>query len=207
MPNNTTTNTDQNPCPFLTIPLELRLEIYTHLLTLPTTTTTTTKPTLHPAILTANHQTYTEALPLLYTQNTFLAHPHHLTSKPQLLPSLPPITSATKTLHLIRRWRLRVRLDALPPPTWTAATLSAAFTGADELVLDLWQGAFFVGGAGAGTLVLSLFEGIRGVRRVCFAGVGAGDGFGFGRYLAWLARAMRKPRGSVVGDTRDPPPT
>ncbi|KAK3327383.1 hypothetical protein B0T19DRAFT_161616 [Cercophora scortea] len=200
--NNTDTDTDtaietnQKPSPFLTIPLELRLEIYTHLLTLPPSPVATTKQTLHPAILSANHQTHAEALPILYTNNTFLAHPHNLTSTPQLLPTLPPITSPTN-LPLVRRWRLRVRLDALPPPTWTAATLSAAFTGADELILELWQGAFFVA---AGTVVLRLFEGVRGVRRVRFTGIGGGDGFGFGRYLAWLARAMRKPKGSVVGE-------
>ncbi|KAL2160621.1 hypothetical protein VTH06DRAFT_1309 [Thermothelomyces fergusii] len=91
---------------FLTIPLELRLEIYSHLLVLPPpppreslgavprcsfaasrglgSTETQSKPTLHPQILRVNRQIYEEALPILYGQNTFSAHPVYLTARPSL---------------------------------------------------------------------------------------------------------------------------
>ncbi|AEO56089.1 hypothetical protein MYCTH_2300594 [Thermothelomyces thermophilus ATCC 42464] len=97
----------RDPPTFLTLPLELRLEIYSHLLVLPppppreslrpiyrcsfaasralgSPTGTNSKPTLHPQILRVNKQTYHEALPILYGQNTFSAHPVQFTARPTL---------------------------------------------------------------------------------------------------------------------------
>ncbi|KAL2148788.1 hypothetical protein VTH82DRAFT_1935 [Thermothelomyces myriococcoides] len=96
----------REPPTFLTLPLELRLEIYYHLLVLPPpppresllatyrcsfaasrglgTAGANSKPTLYPQILRVNKQTYEEALPILYGQNTFAAHPVELTARPTL---------------------------------------------------------------------------------------------------------------------------
>ncbi|KAL2179264.1 uncharacterized protein P884DRAFT_268417 [Thermothelomyces heterothallicus CBS 202.75] len=97
----------RDPPTFLTLPLEVRLEIYSHLLVLPpppprdslravyrcsfaasralgSPTGTSSKPTLHPQILRVNKQTYHEALPILYGQNTFSAHPVQFTARPTL---------------------------------------------------------------------------------------------------------------------------
>ncbi|EAQ90738.1 predicted protein [Chaetomium globosum CBS 148.51] len=147
---------------FLTLPVELRLEIYTYLLVLPppppretlqatyrcsyaaspsgsSLTTTNSKPTLYPQILRVNTQTYYEALPVLYGQNTFSAHPVRLTAQPTLYhpyctpcrpvatilgtnfaPTAisgerkPALSTTNPNTHLIKKWHLRLRLD--PPP-------------------------------------------------------------------------------------------
>ncbi|KAL1840214.1 hypothetical protein VTJ49DRAFT_697 [Mycothermus thermophilus] len=86
----------RDPPTFLTLPLELRLEIYSYLLVLPPPPPPETQQPiyrcsrvftsstshqcnrrilddakLHPQILAVNSQTYREAAPLLYTRNTF----------------------------------------------------------------------------------------------------------------------------------------
>ncbi|KAK4242539.1 hypothetical protein C8A03DRAFT_40189 [Achaetomium macrosporum] len=186
---------------FLTLPLELRLEIYTHLLVLPPppppekqqpiyrcshacSPTSEEKATIHTQILLVNHQTNREATPLLYTLNTFTAHPTLLTAAPTLRhhavyrwPSTKPIRNS-KWTKLIRKWHLRVRVDSAAPPPWDRGQVAAAFSHAEELTLDLWSGTLSVGmesvGAGGGADVLRLFEGVRGVRRVRIAGMVAG---------------------------------
>ncbi|KAL2140919.1 hypothetical protein VTI28DRAFT_3068 [Corynascus sepedonium] len=158
---------------FLTIPLEIRLEIYSHFLVLPEppppeilqtthrcsfaastspgslTTKTNNRPTLYPQILRVNTQTYHEALPILYSQNIFSAHPVLLTAQPALYypycsPCRPVITplgvsyicsqsthtffgrgrtalaTTNPNIKLIRKWHLRVRLD-------TAAAATGSF--------------------------------------------------------------------------------
>ena len=67
-----------SPPPFLAIPLELRTKIYNDLLTRNTYLTLYHDRSgrdrhlnLHPAILRVNHQIYTEAIDILYTQNIF----------------------------------------------------------------------------------------------------------------------------------------
>lgn len=163
----------RNPPTFLTLPVELRLEIYTYLLVLPppppretlqatyrcsysaspsgsSITATNSKPTLHPQILRVNTQTYYEALPVLYGQNTFSAHPVRLTAQPTLYhPYCTPCRPVTTILgtnfaptaisgkkqpaflttnpnaHLIKKWHLRLRLD--PPP----ATNQPSTTGSN----------------------------------------------------------------------------
>ncbi|KAH6636787.1 hypothetical protein F5144DRAFT_619957 [Chaetomium tenue] len=152
----------RNPPTFLTLPVELRLEIYTYLLVLPppppretlqatyrcsyaasrsgsSLTATNSKPTLYPQILRVNTQTHYEALPVLYGQNTFSAHPVRLTAQPTLYhpyctPCRPVATilgtnfaptaisekrktalsTTNPNTHLIKKWHLRLRLD--PPP-------------------------------------------------------------------------------------------
>ncbi|KAK4154610.1 hypothetical protein C8A00DRAFT_32647, partial [Chaetomidium leptoderma] len=199
----------------LNLPLELRLEIYTHLLVLPppppretqqtiyrcsyahspTQNNTTTKrsqnkPTLHPQILAVNTQTHQEATPILYSHNTFAAHPIHLTTRPTLYhPYCSPCKPVTtpnlrKNPNQIKKWHLRLRLDVPPPtptttpssssssnpppPPWNKTTITTAFSNADSLTLDLWSGTFT---GGVGVDVLRQFEGVRGVRRVRVVGM------------------------------------
>ncbi|AEO62500.1 uncharacterized protein THITE_129549 [Thermothielavioides terrestris NRRL 8126] len=234
---------------FLTLPLELRLEIYTHLLVLPpppppetlttiyrcshpytasssssqlpasdparSESTSEPEPTVHPQILRVNRQIHHEATPLLYTLNTFLAHPAAMTALPTLYShhhqhhhhhphSAPqsrtrsktiPITTPPRLTNLITRWHVRLRLDAPPPPQapwWDRAAVARAFTGAEALTLEIEWGAAVPGGAAAE--VLRVFEGVRGVRRVRIAGAA---GSGLEGYVAWLrARMMMRPGGN-----------
>lgn len=68
--------------PFLSLPLEIRRQIYSHLLLAPPThpilwpSAPSTKPqrTIHPSILLANRQINHEATSLLYTHNRFSFH-------------------------------------------------------------------------------------------------------------------------------------
>ncbi|KAI0123018.1 hypothetical protein BJ170DRAFT_122428 [Xylariales sp. AK1849] len=188
---------------FLTLPLELRLEIYTQLLRLPSRgaakpgfhsghpTPGTGTSTIHPQILSACRQTHVEALPLLYRLNTYTAHPSLLASFPRLRPWYAPVSSASMA-SLIRRFRLRVRLDA--DPAFTAAAAQAAFSGMEEVEIEVWQAAY----RGAGREVLGLFEGVRGVKRARVTGSTGG----FGEYAAWLEGVMMTPEGEAVAEFR-----
>ncbi|TPX17008.1 uncharacterized protein E0L32_012342 [Thyridium curvatum] len=186
----------RQPPTFLTLPYEIRLQIYESLLLYPSSsssspsTSSPPPPTslFSPRILLACRQTHAEARPVLYARNTFLAHASLLTSFPSLTGAHRPLREPA-VLPLIRRWRLRLRLDCDPP--WTAAQLSAAFSGADLLVLEVWQAAFLAAGRG----VLTLFEGVRGVRdpRV------TGSLTGFEAYARWLEGVMRQGPGRDVG--------
>ncbi|KAK0635391.1 hypothetical protein B0T17DRAFT_39919 [Bombardia bombarda] len=192
------------PSSFLSIPIELRIEIYKLLLILPvsakpsihhkSTTSSNNKQkqhhTLHPAILSTSRQTHHEALPILYQHNIFLAHPLHLTSLPRLRPWYPPHTNQS----LIRRWHLPLQLDLLPPP-WSVSAITSAFSHADELVLSVWQAVVF---AGPGAEALRRFEGVRGVRRARVLGCPGG----FERYVAWMegVMMMEGDEGVAVGE-------
>lgn len=199
---------------FLDLPFEIREQIYTDLLTLPsscdptnpataktaTTTTVISSPTtngrlLHPAILSTCHQIHSEALPILYTKNTFQCHPKLLTSFPRLHHPSPAHKQLTETscpgVKLIRRWYLHARLDC--GPFWDADTVAKALTGAEELELEVWQSMFRADGTEL-SAVLRMFEGVRGVRRVRVWGSTTGvEG-----YVAWLEGAMRSHVGSAV---------
>ncbi|KAM7215840.1 hypothetical protein V8F06_008781 [Rhypophila decipiens] len=192
------------------IPVEIRLEIYNYLLVLhlqppqtPSLITTTspntpihsfidpTSPHLHPSILSTCRQIYHEALPTLYAQNIFLAHESNLTISPHLFLPLPP-TRPNPNIRLIRRWRIRVRLDCGFPP-WPSDDVRRAFSGAEELTIYVYR-AMFIGGVGVD--VLRRFEGVRGVRRARILG----SVLGFERYVQWLeGRMMRE----VEGDDED----
>lgn len=182
---------------FLDLPLELREQIYTHLLTL-----APSHPTLQPAILTACRQTHAEALPILYGHNTFQCHPSLLASFPRLYDpsaawanplaplkpaSYPQLSESTSPgLRLARRWYLKARLDC--GPFWGAEEVEGAFTGAEELTVEVWQTMF----RECGNEVLRIFEGVRGVRRVRVWG----STTGMEGYVRWLEGAMRSPVGS-----------
>ncbi|KAL2260627.1 hypothetical protein VTK26DRAFT_5304 [Humicola hyalothermophila] len=184
---------------FLTLPPELRLEIYRPLLVLPppppptshqtyyrcpsppvspnSTSSNGHPPRIHTAILLVNRQTHREATPLLYTHNLFTPHPTELTAPPS--PYTPPSSAhrprrtpiCPAYARLVRRWYIRLRLDA--PPQWgrggsgdrgegrgrskraaadaVREAAREAFSFAEEVTLELWRGSFYVPGAGAGS--------------------------------------------------------
>ncbi|GAB1314046.1 2EXR domain-containing protein [Madurella fahalii] len=120
----------EHPPTFLTLPLELRLEIYKHLLTLPPPPSRKDHPTtyrcslaascptahpaakLYPQILRVNSQVNAEATPLLYTHNTFTLTKFNLPTIFMPWVVYPPVTTP-RLAALIRRWHLRLRMD--PP--------------------------------------------------------------------------------------------
>lgn len=191
---------------FLDLSLELREQIYHYLLRHPPPdphspdTLTTAPTTLHPAILAVNKQIYLEALPILYAHNTFRSHPTLLTSFPSLHSPTAAAGAANNNLYpqisqstcpgvqLIRRWYLKARLDC--GPFWTAERITEAFTGVDELTVEVWQSMY----AGGGGEVLRLFRGVRGVKRVRIWG----STTGVERYVRWLEGVMTSPEGSEV---------
>lgn len=196
---------------FLDLPLEIREQIYALLLVYsppsptpspppsstfagthmrPTLTLTPIHPMfshLHPAILAVNKQIHFEAFPILYTHNTFLAHPTLLASFPSFHADgrrpYPHISDTScPGVRLIRRWYLKARLDC--GPFWTAERVETAFSGADELTLEVSQSMY----DGAGSEVLCLFEGVRGLKRVRVWGSVVGRE----EYVAWLEGQMRE---------------
>lgn len=192
---------------FLDLPLEIREQIYIHLLApppppgpttdlpLPQASTHVHLPLkLHPAILAVSRQIHTEALPVLYTHNTFRCHPSLLTSFPRLYPApnYPDIwySQLSETtcpgVRLIRKWFLKARLDC--GPFWDTETVKSAFTGAEELTIEAWQSMF----RESGNDVLRIFEGVRGVRRVRIQG----STTGMEGYVKWLEGVMSSPVGS-----------
>ncbi|KAK1237675.1 hypothetical protein MKX07_006803 [Trichoderma sp. CBMAI-0711] len=200
----------------MSLPLELRFQIYAHLLTIPPTTTTTssssstssksspppsshaalsaTQPSprepshVHPAILLANRQINWEATPFLYSSNIFVAHPSLLTTFPRLRNWYPPLREAKSLVPLIRRFHIQVRLD-LPLP-FDREKARDAFSGLDELSVDVVQAMFL----GVDCANLAVFEAVRGVKKVRFGG----STTGFEEYLAWLVGAMTSPVGTEV---------
>ncbi|KAF1960942.1 hypothetical protein CC80DRAFT_489173 [Byssothecium circinans] len=136
---------------FFRLPAELRNKIYTALLcpnyvplkTLTKSTDhdhthTTSPPPLHPSILSTCRLIAAEASPLLYTHNTFHAHPSLLTSLPHYYtsPSSLPVCHPDP-LRLITRWQLSLRLDT--DAMFTAKQAARAFSGAEYLEVRVWQ--------------------------------------------------------------------
>ena len=193
----TTSPPPDNPQPIitlLTLPLEIRLEIYTYLFLLPAYTphqdTDLVHARVHPALLATCSQIHAEAAPLLYAANSWQAHYALLAALPRLRACHRPVIAA-RPRAAMRRWRLRVRLDVLCPFTTDAA--AEAFSGADEVELEVRQATFW---GGAGVEALGALHGVRGVRRVRVFGSTAG----FGGYLHWLAGSMTAPVGAEVGE-------
>ncbi|KAF2161014.1 hypothetical protein M409DRAFT_59534 [Zasmidium cellare ATCC 36951] len=184
----------------LSLPTELRLQIWellllhhVHILK----TLLQTSPTHRPiaSLLRTSKQIYAETLPILYGENTFLAHPTLLTTLPAFLLSktgshrpltLPPIT-APRLLPLIRKFYIHVRLDT--DPRFSKLQATESFTGVQELEVEVFQAMY----GSCDFEVLRLFEGVRGVGR-CVVWGSVGDG----RYAAWLAKSMMKSVGEEV---------
>ncbi|KAI0532674.1 hypothetical protein GGR58DRAFT_489442 [Xylaria digitata] len=208
--------TESPPRPtLLNLPLEIRLEIYTHLLTTPPDSSSyplstsslpsppqspapffiqQTRPSrLYPSILCTCRQLHAECVFVLYSSNTFLAHTSLLTTFPSYFsPSQPrkpyaPVRNASLA-SLVTRFRVRLRLDAEPQFGRDEAT--AQFSGKSEVVIEAWQAEW----RGAGPDSLRLFEGVRGVRTARVTGSTSG----FEEYARWLERAMMAGIGDYV---------
>lgn len=177
---------------FMTLPLEMRWEIYTYLLQLvdpinfPDGHGHPSNPKIYPQILSTCRQVHDEAHAMLYRLNVFTAHPSLLTSFPRLREGYGSPVSSPKMAALVRRARVRVRLDV--KPRFTAAAAAEAFSGMDFVAVDVWQADY----RGCGREVLELFEGVRGCRRA----VVSGSTSGFSCYARWLEESMMKPLGA-----------
>ncbi|RYP20425.1 hypothetical protein DL765_002801 [Monosporascus sp. GIB2] len=188
------------PATLLTLPLELRLEIYGYLLTLPTMCQRRQKQAdtkdarLHPAILRACRQLHAEALAFLLETNEFEAHPTLLAAFPRLFPfpAGSPVRDAAQAAR-VRRLRVRVRLDVELPDDGDGDGDERVrqLAGLRELVLDVWQATW----RAAGPRNLRRFEAVRGVGRARVVGsIG-----GFEGYARWLENTMMRAPGEDVG--------
>lgn len=178
------------PAGFLTVPLEIRLQIYSYLLEVPEFspyTLPSKKAPVAGALLRTNRQINWEATPYLYSHNTFVAHPSLLASFPRLRPNVKPV-SDSYAISLIHRFHLTVHLDCDLP--YDAKALTESFTGAEELTLHLVQFGF----CGVGYANLRHFEGIRGVKRVIIEG----STTGFEDYIEWLRNTMMSEPDSPI---------
>ncbi|KFZ15692.1 hypothetical protein V502_05453 [Pseudogymnoascus sp. VKM F-4520 (FW-2644)] len=179
-----------NSLAFLAFPGEIRNHIYTFLLVVPPPSTTTAlgeTPPIHPEILRVNKQVHHEALPFLYMQNTFIAHPIRLYRFPQLRRWIDPVL-APNLMALIRRYHVFVRLEC--DAGFSAEAARDAFSGIEELTVEVFESQF----KGSGNGVLRLFEGVRRVRRArVFGSIGQ-----WPEYVAWLQSKMMSNEGSEL---------
>ncbi|KAI7268189.1 hypothetical protein KC345_g7706 [Hortaea werneckii] len=202
---------DQSASALLSLPPELRNEIWRYLLVLhPSCPSSSLSALEHPKprhpsypgsghpriyanILRTCKQANAEATPILYGENTFNAHPSLLATLPSFLLSvlpvrltLPPVTRS-RVVRLIRKFSLHVRLDT--DPRFSSAQAEESFNGVDELEIEVFQAMY----GSCDFSVLGLFEGVRGVGRAVVRG-SVGDG----KYADWLARSMMCPPGQKV---------
>ncbi|KAE8447254.1 hypothetical protein EG329_010948 [Mollisiaceae sp. DMI_Dod_QoI] len=176
-------------CPFLDLPGEIRNEIYLKLLIVPAASKPRLlgDPPIYPQILSTCKKIHEEAQQILYGYNTFLAHPNLLSSLPRLRLCYNTIFSPT-LISLIRRYHIRVRLDC--DPNFSIQKATDAFTGVEELTLEVSQAQF----GSSDHKVLRLFEGIRGVKKTRVYG----SVTLFPEYVEWLQCSMRAPIGMEV---------
>ncbi|WPG99849.1 Hypothetical protein R9X50_00266900 [Acrodontium crateriforme] len=194
---------DQSSSPLFALPAELRNLIWSYLLIQPSFYTDESgidnPPTIRPQqthrfcanILQTCKQAHAEGSPILYGENVFHAHSSLLTALPAFLVgtrplrlTLPPVTHP-RPARLIRRYYIHVRLDV--DARYSMAQVTEAFSGADELSIDVSQAMY----GSCSFDVLALFEGVRGVRKAQVRG-STGDG----KYARWLAGVMELPLGT-----------
>jgi hypothetical protein len=142
---------------FMDLPGEIRNEVYARLLVLPYDShppmAYSDSDKVYPQILAVCRKVHAEALPLLYGSNTFIANPTLLSCLPRLTVFYPMIQSS-QMVSLIRKYLVRVRLDCMPNYSYEAAM--GAFSGVDELTIEVFQAQF----RGSRHEVLTLFEGV-----------------------------------------------
>ncbi|KAK4953467.1 hypothetical protein LTR66_013652 [Elasticomyces elasticus] len=195
------TTTTTTTSPFLSLPSELRNQIYTlvlHSPHIPQLRRLSSRSycsdyvlpplSLSPSLLSVCRQTHKEATPMLYGLNAFGAHPSLLTSLPFLVTAAKPVRCPA-VASLIRKWYLHVRLDT--DPRFTREAVEAAFCGVAELEIEVFQAMYASCDLASG--VLAMFEGVRGVGSAVVVG-----SIGDGRYAEWLAGAMMLGPGVVA---------
>ncbi|ATY59528.1 hypothetical protein A9K55_002995 [Cordyceps militaris] len=181
----------RHPAPsFMVLPAEVRLEIYHHLLRLPPITPdeSSAASRVSTAILRTSRLVHAESAAVLYSGNTFVAHPSLLAAFPRLRPWYAPVCAAA-VLPRIRRFHLTVRLDR--DPAFDRRRAAAAFSGAEVLEVRVVQSVFL----GAGRENLRMLEDVRGVQTVTVRG----STTGFEGYVRWLVRLMQSPLGTKAG--------
>jgi hypothetical protein len=174
---------------FIDLPGEIRNQIYRQLLIVPPLHVPRLPgdPPIYPQILSVCRKIHEEAREILYSCNTFLAHPNLLAGLPRLRLYYDSISSPT-LISLIRRYHIRVRLDC--DPNFSLAKATNSFSGVEELAIEVFQAQF----GSSDYKVLRLFEGVRGVKRVrIYGSVNA-----FPEYISWLEAAIVTPQEGVV---------
>ncbi|KUJ10030.1 uncharacterized protein LY89DRAFT_268400 [Mollisia scopiformis] len=174
---------------FLDLPGEIRNQIYNHLLIVPAISKPRLlgDPPMYPQILSTCHKIHEEGKQILYGGNTFLAHPNLLSDRPRLRLYYDAISSSS-LISLICKYHIRVRLDC--DPNFSVHKAIAAFTGVEELTLEVFQAQF----GSSDNKVLRLFEGIRGVKKARIYG----SVTDFPEYVRWLQNSMMLPVGVEV---------
>ncbi|KAH6686157.1 hypothetical protein F5X68DRAFT_208402 [Plectosphaerella plurivora] len=99
---------------------------------------------------------------------------------PSLGSGCPPLREVA-VLPRIRRFYLRVRLDC--DTILRREDVTQAFSGVEELVIDVWQAMFL----GADHSALKIFEGVRNVKNPRITG----STTGFHDYARWLEDVMK----------------
>ena len=145
------------------------------------------KPTplnIWPNILLACKRTYDKGITIIYGENTFQAHPSYLNC---VLFAMDPTRTVISKLciAMIRRFHLRVRLDC--DPFYKPRDVKKAFSGADELELEVFRSSWGLGGYDA-------LEGFVGVREIRKAKVHGSIEPNFAR---WLEGVMRSAQGGL----------
>lgn len=170
------------PWSFLSLPGEIRNQIYNYVFTLPSPSTPRRlgDRALYPALLSTCSQVHEEGVQILYGQNTYLAHPSLLTGMPRLRPYYDTIFYQS-LIALISRYHIRVRLDC--DPNFTKEDATEAFSGMEELTVEVTQAQF----GSSDFKVLKLFEGVRGVKNARVYG----SITGFPEYAQWLEDSMK----------------
>ncbi|KAH6611067.1 hypothetical protein Trco_001087 [Trichoderma cornu-damae] len=182
---------------FMSLPLELRFQIYALLLSIPPQPKSSSHHHLssrseapsyvYPAILLANRQINWEATPFLYS-NMFVAHPSLLATFPRLRSWYSPLREAKALVPRIHRFHVQIRLDL--PLQFDRKAAAESFSGVDELSVDVEQSMFL----GVGYDNLTVFDQVRGVKNLYISG----STTGFEDYIAWLRYAMTSPVGAEV---------
>ena len=96
--------------------------------------------------------------------------------------------SSQNLISLISRYYIRVRLDC--DPNFSAKKAQEAFTGVEELTVEVFQAQF----GSSENQVLKLFEGVRGVKKAKIYG----SVTAFPDYVDWLQRSMMAEEGTSV---------
>nr|OQO22948.1 hypothetical protein B0A51_09528 [Rachicladosporium sp. CCFEE 5018] len=178
----------------LLLPAELLNQILLYLLHHPVPPLTALTPPDPPSrfcanVLLTSHRLNTLGTPILYGCNIFSADVSLLASHPSFILSfgpprrILPSVRHPRLLPLIKRFHLLVRLDT--DPRFTAEDARKAFTGVEELEIEVFQSMY----DSCDYRVLGLFEGVRGVGR---ARVGGSVGRG---YAEWLEGQMMRDIG------------
>ncbi|SMQ47480.1 unnamed protein product [Zymoseptoria tritici ST99CH_3D7] len=185
---------DQTASRLLLLPAELRNAIWELLLvhTIPFPPQRQHNRSFCANILQTCKQINHEATPILYAENTFMAHPSLLAALPAFLltprdrVTLPPVVKS-RVASLIRRYYIHVRLDV--DPRFSQNQVTESFTGVDALEIEVFQAMY----GSCDFTTLKMFEDVRGVGKAVVQG-----SIGDGNYARYLEMCMTSPPGTDI---------